>query len=285
MAPTSPTVAAWELTLRIREQGKSRGVKASAIQKALDVSSAYWSQVMNYRGVLTEDKLRRLMDLLEFEPDEQAELLALRAVAKGRGWWAEYSALFNDELLRFYGLEDGAQSIRSLESSVIPGLLQTEDYIRALMTSIASTGRPTEAEQRVRARLHRQRRLSGDDPLHLSTVIGQAALMQQVGGPDVQRDQLRHLLELVDRYPDTLDLRVIPFEARGSLAGLNAATWHLLGFQSARLPVLGWLETAIYGQVVDNPRHVEALEYLFNQVSNAALSREESVHAIKQIIG
>ncbi|ONM47631.1 DUF5753 domain-containing protein [Nocardia donostiensis] len=284
MAPMSPTVAAWELTLRIREQGKSRGVKASAIQKALDVSAAYWSQVMNYRGVLTEEKLRQLMDLLEFEPDEQAELLALRAVAKQRGWWAEYSALFNDELMRFYGLEHGAQHIRSIEAGVIQGLLQSEDYIRALMSSIVSAGRPTEAEQRVRARLRRQQRLSGDDPLHLSVVLGQAALMQQVGGPDVQRDQLRHLLELVDRHPDTLDLRVVPFNARGSIASLNAATCHLLEFESARLPGIGWLETAIYGQVADDPRHVEALSYLYNQVTSVALSREDSVQIIKETI-
>ncbi|WP_454194278.1 DUF5753 domain-containing protein [Nocardia sp. Marseille-Q1738] len=283
MARTSPTVAGWELMLRIREQSKALGVKATTIQKALDISSAYWSQVANYRGVLTETKLEILLDLLEFEPDEKKELIALRKVAKGRGWWNEYSALFNDELARFFGLEDGAQSIRSVDNSVIPGLLQTEDYIRALVSSIVYTARPTEAQQRVRARLQRQRRLEEPDALQLSVVIGQAALMQEVGGPDVQRGQLRHLLELAEQYADTLDLRVIPFNARGSIANLNTATFQLLDFESARLPMLGWLETAIYGEVIEDPKKVEALDYLYNQVRTIALDRDESLSLIDRI--
>ncbi|WP_280233845.1 DUF5753 domain-containing protein [Nocardia cyriacigeorgica] len=280
MAPNSPTVASWELMLRIREQAKASGVKAGVIHKALDISAAYWSQVSNARGVLTDDKLRHLVELLEFESDERDELFTLRTLAKGRGWWAEYSALFDADLMRFYGLEAGAQSIRSFESGVIPGLLQSEDYIRALMSAIVATGRPTEAEQRVRARLHRQRRLDDDDPLRLSVVVGEAALMQQVGGPDVLREQLRHLLALVDKYPDTLDLRVIPFDAKGSTAGLNAATFHLLDFASVRLPTIGWIETAIYGEIADDPKRVDALEYLYNQVKAAALDQSESSRLI-----
>lgn len=75
--------------------------------------------------------------------------------------------------------------------------------------------------------------------------------MCQVGGPQVHRQQLLHLLNLAADSSNTIDLRVIPFEAGDSLAGLNAATFHLLDFQSARLPTVGWLETAIYG---DSPK-------------------------------
>ncbi|NKY49175.1 Scr1 family TA system antitoxin-like transcriptional regulator [Nocardia vermiculata] len=161
MSRTSPTVAGWELMLRIREQSKTLGVTATKIQRALGISAAYWSQVTHFQGVLTEEKLRPLLDLLEFEPDEQRELMALRELAKGKGWWDEYSALFDDEQSRFYGLEDGACRIRSVDNGVVPGLLQTEDYVRALVSSVGATGRPTEANQRVRARLQRQRRLEG----------------------------------------------------------------------------------------------------------------------------
>ncbi|WP_227833628.1 DUF5753 domain-containing protein [Nocardia macrotermitis] len=269
--------------LRIREQSKTRGIKANAIHKALDISPGYWSQVANYRGVLTEDKLEPLLGLLEFDSDEQTELRELRTIAKERAWWNEYSALFDDQLMRFYGLEDGALRIRSVDNGVIPGLLQTEDYINALVYSIVSTGRPTEAQQRVRARLQRQRRLEDPDPLQLSVVIGQAALMQQVGGPDVQRQQLLHLCEMVNKHPDNLDVRVLPFDARGSIASLNAATFHLLDFGNPRLPILGWLETAIYGEITDETTQVDALEYLYNQMRSIALDREESSRLIKDI--
>lgn len=279
MARTSPTVAGWELMLRVRIQANALGVKATTIQKTLDISSAYWSQVANYRGVLTEDKLKILLDLLEFEPDEQEELIALRMIAKSRGWWNEYSALFSDELARFFGLEDGAESIRSVESGVIPGLLQTEDYIQALLSSPLSTGRPTEIGQRVRARLRRQHRLDGPDPLQLSVIIGQAALMQEIGGPEVQRNQLRHLLQLADQYSDNLVVRVQPFTG----ASLNASTFHLLDFESSRLPTLGLLESAIYVEIVYDSKRVETLDYLYRRVESIALDRDESARLIARI--
>ncbi|MBF6178429.1 MULTISPECIES: DUF5753 domain-containing protein [Nocardia] len=280
MARTSPAVAGWELMLRLREQAKRRGVSPKEIVNALDVSQQYWSLLGKGKGLLTEEKLRKLLDLLDFEADEQEELLELRMVAKGRGWQSEYSGLFHDELMRYYGLEDGAQTIRSWECAVIPGLLQTEDYVRALMSAITATGRPTEAEQRVRARLRRQARLDEPEALRLSVVIGQAALMQQVGGPEVQRQQLVHLLELADEYADTLDLRVIPFDAQGSIAAMNTSTFHLLDFVSPRLPTVGWVEAALFVQVVEDSRRVAELEFLYNRVHTIALGREDSLRLI-----
>lgn len=269
--------------LRIREQSAACGIKTSVIQKALDISAAYWSQVTHYRGVLSEEKLRILAELLDFDRDEQKELFNLRAVARQRGWWNEYSGVFDDELMRFYGLEDGAVSIRSVDSCVVPGLLQTEDYVRALISAIVATGRPTEAQQRVRARLRRQQRLDDPDPLHLSVIVGQTALMQEVGGPDVLRQQLLHLIRMVESHPDNLDLRVVPFNAAGSVAGVNAATFHILDFESPPLPALGWLESAIYGEATDNRQKVEALDFLYNQLRTIALSREESVELISHL--
>ncbi|MFI5777613.1 DUF5753 domain-containing protein [Nocardia sp. NPDC051570] len=265
--------------LRVRKRAEALGVKALTIQKSLGISSAYWSQVANYRGVLTEENLRKLLDLLEFDTEERDELLGLRTIAKSRGWWNEYSALFNDELIRFFGLEDGAVSIRSVESGVIPGLLQTEDYIRALLSSPLSTGRPTEIGQRTRARLQRQRRFDEPEPLQLSVIIGQAALMQQIGGSQIQQEQLRHLLRLADQHSGTLDIRVQPFTG----ASLNASTFHLLDFESPRLPTLGWLETAIYGETVYDHKRVETLDYLYRRVESIALDRDESARLIDQI--
>ncbi|MFX0576918.1 DUF5753 domain-containing protein [Nocardia nepalensis] len=283
MAHTSPTVAGWELMLRIRMQAEERGVKAVAVARALDVSAQYWSQLTKGKGTLAEDKLNKLLDLLEFDRHDRAELLALRDVAKGRHPYAQYSALFTEPLLRLFGLEDGARSIRSFENAVIPGLLQTEDYVRVLMRASVTIGRQIEVEQRVQARLQRQRRLSEPDPLQLSVVMGQAALTYQVGSPEVHKAQLVHLLELSDKHPNTLDLRVIPFETGGtSIASLNAATFHLLDFESARLPTLGWIETALYGELAEDSAQVGALEYLYEQLHSVALSRSDSQQLIKR---
>ncbi|MGW2659377.1 helix-turn-helix domain-containing protein [Nocardia tengchongensis] len=279
----SPTVARWELMLRISERAEERGERANSIARAVDVSPQYWSKVVKGRGVLTAQKLTALVDLLEFDPDEQRELFDLREVAKGHSPFAEYSALFNEQLMRFYGLEAGAQSIRSFESAVIPGLLQIEDYIRVLMKADVTTGRPTEVEPRVNARLRRQRRLEGPDPLELSVVMGQAALMYRVGDRDIRRRQLEHVIAMAEKHPETLDIRIVPFEAGTAIASLNSATFHLLSFESARLPHLGWVEGAAFFEVAEDRKWVTALDYLFNQIQSSALDRDQSLALIKEI--
>jgi len=283
MDRTSPTVAAWELMLRIKQQAAGLGIKPVEIQRKLSVGAAYWSQIANYRGILTEEKLKALLAFLEFEEDERQELLDLRTIAKGPSKYAEFSALFDDELMRFYNLEDGAGSIRSFENGVVPGLLQTEDYMRALVKARVTTGRPTEAEPRVRARLQRQRRLSAEDAPTLAVVLGEATLMYQVGGPEVHLAQLEHLVTLIKERPDHLDLRVIPFTAGTAIASLNSATFHLLGFPASRLPIIGWMETAIRGEVTEDPRDVDGLVYQFEQVYTSALDQSESLALIQHI--
>ncbi|QIS17609.1 helix-turn-helix domain-containing protein [Nocardia terpenica] len=285
MSQASPTVAGWELMLRIRRQAEDRGVKVHAVARALDVSAQYWSQLTKGKGTLTESKLNTLLDLLEFDRDDRAELLALREIAKGRNPYGEYSALFPDPLMRLFGLEAGARSIRSFENAVVPGLLQTEDYVRALMKASVTIGRQIEIEHRVRGRLQRQRRLT-EDPILLSVVMGQAALTYQVGSPDVHKAQLLHLLELSEQHSDRLDIRVIPFESGGtSIASLNSATFHLLDFESSRLPTLGWMETALYGELVEDSKRVGALEYLYEQLHAVALSTDDSRKLIKRVAG
>lgn len=282
MTATSPVVADWELRLRIREQVERHGLKGGAIAKALGITPQYWSSVTVGKFLFPRELLEKTLDLLEFDDEDRRELVALRETAKERVPFAGYSALLSESLMRLYGLEAGAHAIRTFETSAVPGLLQTEDYARVLMRSTAAT-RPTEAEQRVRVRLERQRRLDPPDPLQLSVVIGQAVLMYQVGGPEVHKQQLLHIRDLAADRTNTIDLRVIPFEAGDSLAGLNAATFHLLDFESARLPTVGWLETAIYGELTEDARKVDALQYLYEQARAIALDVDDSLQLIDRI--
>src|SRR5699024_932925 len=126
MPPVSPTVARWELGLRLRQRREQLGTDVATITQRINFSRNYWSAIENERKILSAEKLRTLLDLYEFDTDEQHELLELREAAKQRGWWSRYSGLFSDELLRLYGLEHGAYGIRTYESLLIPGWLQTE---------------------------------------------------------------------------------------------------------------------------------------------------------------
>ncbi len=135
MTPTSPTVARWELIRRLRERRQQLGLDAAAVSKAVSISPANWSHVEADRRMLTEEKLQIMCDLLEIDGAERELIFELRATGKQRGWWQDYSALFSTELLRFYGLEYGAELVRTYDSVLIPGLLQTADYAHALIAS------------------------------------------------------------------------------------------------------------------------------------------------------
>ncbi|MGK8468911.1 helix-turn-helix domain-containing protein [Nocardia cyriacigeorgica] len=282
---SSPGVARWELALRLRRRRLDLGIGASFITKALNVSAAYWSHIENERNLLPEGKLEQLLDILEIDEDERDELLALREAARTRGWWTRYSALFSDQLLRYYGLEWGARSIRTFESVLMPGLLQAEEYTRALMASATATVPAVEIEQRVAVRRQRKQRLDGDDPVMLSAVIGEAALMQQFGGAKVLYRQLRHLAETIRRHPDNVEVRVIPFTSPASVMG--GSTFHLLDFDSPRLPTSAWHESAVFGELFTDDAErketrVRDLAFLHDRAISVALDRSASLALIEE---
>ncbi|UGT70331.1 helix-turn-helix domain-containing protein [Nocardia gipuzkoensis] len=281
MAPLSPTVARWELMLRIKRRRTEFDVSASVIAKELGFTLSYWSKVEKER-ILAEDKLRKLMSLLEFDPDERAEMLRLREIAKRRGWWSEYAGMLSEEVMRLYGLEHGAQSIRSYTSILIPGLLQTEDYARAVIANDRARIRQVEIDRWVEVRMRRQRRLTESEPLRVTAIVNEAALTQRTGGTTILKDQLRHLLSVTETHADTVDVRVIPFDAPGGVL-LTGASFHLLGFERALLPDVAWTETLVHLGVIEESEPVRHLGTMFaTTLTEHALPRNESITLIER---
>lgn len=278
MAPASPTVAGWELSLRLRQRREQLGVEVKTITDRLGFTRNYWSAVENERTILSAEKLPLVLEVLEFDEEERKELTGLREVAKRRGWWSRYSALFDDELMRYYGLEHGASGIRTYESLLIPGLLQTPDYACALMEADVSV-RPAEVHQYLEVRMRRQRRLSGDDPLRLTAVISEAALLQRIGGPEVLREQLRHLIKAVESHPDTIELHVIPFSAP-ACGVFGASTFHLIDFASPRLPTLAWQETITARAILDKDTQIRELHFTYAEALAKSLGTEDSLRLV-----
>ncbi|MGW4244423.1 Scr1 family TA system antitoxin-like transcriptional regulator [Nocardia sp. NPDC004722] len=279
MAPVSPTVARWELVLRLRELREQCGFDSATFAKRVGFTPANWSHVEKGRRVLTANTIGPVLELLEVEGEEREELLELLALSKERGWWAKSSALIGPELQRYYGMELGAESIRSYDSLVVPGLLQTEEYARALISADVMI-RPVQVEQLVAVRLRRQERLRGDDRVELTAVIGEATLLQQIGGPKVLRGQLEHLAHLLDEL-DSVTVRVIPFTAtRGALLG--SSSFHLLDFASENLPTFTWVEGAVFGGAVEDPEQIRDLGFAFVRAMDQSLGRAESLELIKQ---
>ncbi|MEU9989137.1 helix-turn-helix transcriptional regulator [Streptomyces sp. NPDC048045] len=166
--------------------------------------------------------------------------------ANKRGWWHTYRDVMPDWFAAYLSLEQAALHIRAYENQFVHGLLQTEDYARALL-SAAHPHAPAEAtERRVALRMRRQELLARDAPPRLWVVMDETVLRWPVGGPEVMRAQIGHLIE-VNRLPH-VTLQLMPF-AGGPHPAMRAGAYHLFRFRARELPdivYLGGLVGAVY---------------------------------------
>lgn len=282
MAPPSPVVARWDLGRRLREQRDLLGLTGAVAGKPAGLSATFLSDVENGKKNLPEDKLDALITAYELDADAAAELRALREECGQRAWWSKFNTLFSTDVLRFYGCEHGAETTLTFTGSLVSGLLQTRDYARAVIETGSPWIRLAEADLRVEARMIRQRRLTGDEPLRLTAVLSEAALRQQIGGPAVLVAQLRHLVAMVEEHPDTVELRVVPFSSPGYPA--LGGSYQILTFARPTLPPLVWLENITYTELVDDAIKVKEWGLAHAGTVDAALNQRDTLDLIKQIV-
>ena len=282
MTSLSPAVAQWALALRLRKRRAELGLSAADIAKKAGFTRNYWSLVENDRTLLSEEKLGFVGQFFQMEAEEIDELQVLRRDATERGWWREHMTLYSDEVLRFYGMEHGASSIRVYQNLLIPALLQSEEYVYALVSSDIFV-RPAEVDQLVEVRMRRQQRLSGDNPLQFSAVMSEAALLQQIGGHELQRKQLQALVDLIEDRPETIDLRILPFTANGR-GLLGSSTMNLLEFAGPSLPALVWHESVSFHGFIEEQRQVRDLDLIYRTAQGQALSKADTLVRIKDAI-
>ena len=278
----SPTVARWELYERLRRKRADLGLVGAKFARALGYASNYGYRLEGEKMVLPEEKLLVLLDLLEVDGEERDKLIELRSQAKERGWWDEYAGLFTPDQTRLWGLEAGAEEISLFDTVLVPGLLQTEDYARSLISGDQAMIRRPEVRRRVQARMQRQQRIGGEDPIRLNAVISEAALHQQIGGIDVLRAQLEHLVKVITTY-DTIEIHILPFTSATG-AGTGGSTYHILDFPGDQAAPLAWHESAILAEVVEDPTKIEILAATFGSAAQASLSREDSLTRINDAI-
>jgi Domain of unknown function (DUF5753)/Helix-turn-helix domain len=211
------------------------------------------------------------------DPSEQARLMSLARAAKERGWWQEYDLA---GLETYVGLEDQATSITIFHSSIVPSLLQTADYARAVLKGTVPGISGGIANQRVEARIIRQRRLDEAQPPQFVALIDEAALHRRVGNVGIMVAQLAKILD-VGKRPN-VTVQVIPYEA-GAHPGVDS-TFCFLEFTDPPLPAIIYVE-GLAGQIYlehesDLARYRSSLEYL---KTVAALDPDASANLINRI--
>ncbi|KOU53366.1 MULTISPECIES: helix-turn-helix transcriptional regulator [unclassified Streptomyces] len=232
-------------------------------------------------GVKPADVARLLEAYGVRDPELRALLQALADSAGGAGvdWAHAYRGLLPTQYRDFISLESQARSARTLETSVVPGLLQTPAYARAV-TRAALGGLPSDkVDSLVEVRIARQEVLRGDPPLVLSAVLDEAVLRRRVGGPAAMRDQLRHLLQLA-ALPH-VRLQVIPFHY-GGYVGLTGPfiIFSFPAISDLDVVVIDHLTSSLY---LERREDLEAYSAAFLTVQALALSSEDSLDLIARI--
>jgi transcriptional regulator with XRE-family HTH domain len=275
----SSTVASWTLARRFRSYRLERELPVRAIADALKFSANYWSAVENDRTKLADDKFEAALDFFGISSQERFEMTELRAMSKTTGWWDDYTDLLPDDILRLYGLEDGASTIRVYESSLVTGLLQNDEYALNLIRGDPSV-RPADRSKLLEIRLARQRRLREPDAVRLVSVMSEAALLQSVGPPSVLSGELRHLVDLIEDDTNQVEVHVFPFSSPPGGAG-GSSTLFLLDFDEDELPTVAWQEAMFPVGITEDREKVDFLRICFDHVLEGALSPEDSVEMIK----
>ncbi|HEY0508368.1 MAG TPA: helix-turn-helix transcriptional regulator [Blastococcus sp.] len=251
-AASGPTVLRMGLGGELRRRREAAGVTRESAGEAIRASPAKISRLELGRVGFKERDVADLLTLYGVrEQDERAEFLALARRANAPGWWHRYADLLPSWFETYIGLEQAASLIRTYELQFVPGLLQTNEYARAV-TRLGHTD-PTEVERRVELRMRRQEVLTAANAPTLWAVIDEAALRRTLSGPELSRAQLTHLIEM-NELPN-ISLQIAPLRSGGHAAA--GGPFAILRFAEPDLPDIVYLEQLTSALYLDKRTDVD----------------------------
>jgi transcriptional regulator with XRE-family HTH domain len=276
----SPTVRRRELGALLRKLRTEKGLTVEQAAEQLMFSMSKLSRMETGHGAATPRDVRDLCVLYEVtDQSERDHLMALAREGKQQGWWQPYDLPYST----YVGLEAEATSIRTFHPSVVPGLLQTEEYARAVHDAAApelqiGSLTPDVVEQRVKARLRRQTLLRNVNPLGFWAVLDEAVMHRVVGGPRVMEKQLGHIIEMTAFRNVTV--QIVPYGVGAHPA--PGSMFNILEFEAAVSDVVyveglaGWI-------YIERPEDVSRYNRVFARLAEMALDPTGSTDLIRKI--
>lgn len=275
-----PTVRRMLLGAQLRRLRTDAGLSREQAGEAIRASE--W-KIHRLENGQVGYKERDIIDLLRLYgvtgPDEIDAFIALAHEANQPGWWDTYSDLLPQWFRVYIDLESVATLIRTYEGQLVPGLLQTEDYMRALLHG-AFHEPPEDTERRIELRLARQTLLTRPDGPHLWAVLDEAALRRPVGGREVMRAQLTRLLEAIELR--NVVLQVLPL-AIGAHPGM-ATAFTILRFPDEALPDVVYLEHLDGAVYLDKRESVDHYYHVMELISARSAAPEKTTELLDKIL-
>jgi hypothetical protein len=238
-------------------------------------SSSKVSRMETGSRAATLRDLRDLCDLYDVtDPDERERMQRLATEGKEPGWWQPYELDF----ATYVGLEAEATTLTDFCCTTVPGLLQTSAYVRAMHKAGVPVIAPERIEEYVEVRLTRQRLLTRDPPLRLVTVLDEAMLLREVGGPAVMAEQLDRLMTAAEM--PNITIRVIANKA-GAHAAMES-NFSILEF-SGNTPSVVYVEGLVGRIYLERPQDIARYAEVFESLLGVALSRQASIELMSDI--
>jgi transcriptional regulator with XRE-family HTH domain len=214
-----PTVHRRRLRSELRKTRELAKLTQRDVAREMDWSLSKLIRIETGAVSIATNDLRALLALYEITDRSRIDaLIEVARASRERSWWSMYKDLVSQEYLAFLGYESSASVIRNFEPLLVPGLLQTEEYAREVLSVLHGPDPTSKIDKLVELRMQRQELLERKEPPSLHFILDEAVIRRIVGNPDVARRQLNHLRELASRPKVTI--RVVSF-SQGIYPGLR----------------------------------------------------------------
>ncbi|MEX5709129.1 helix-turn-helix transcriptional regulator [Parafrankia sp. FMc6] len=276
-----PTVRSRRLAFELRRLREAAGVTREQVSEETGINPAtlYRHETATASSRPQRRTMIALLNMYGVTDQQRADLLALSRESDVQGWLRPYHAELPEHYTAYISFEAEARTVRNYESLFIPGLLQTEDYARAVIRGNLPMASQTEIDQRVQARVERQALLTKDDPLRLWAVVDEAALHRQVGGPKVWQQQLAKIAKAAAEPHITV--QVIPYAA-GAHAGM-LGSFVLMDFPNSADPEIIYVESMAGDLFLEAQADIRRYRLSFDNLAAVALSPDSSTSLIASL--
>jgi hypothetical protein len=275
-----PTVLKILLGAQLRRLREAAGVSRDDAGYHIRASGSKISRLELGRVSFKERDVSDLLDLYSVSVEHKSQLVQLTREANATPWWQKYREVVPDWFQVYVGLEEAATLIRVYEVQFVPGLLQTEEYARAVVMQGSPGLSPDEVENRVNVRLGRQRLFAKEKAPRLWAIVDEAALRRPMGGRDVLAGQLKRLIEAVGE--PNITLQVMPFKYGGH--GAEGGAFTIMRFPEADLPDMVYMEYLTGAHYIDKPEEVEVYAAVMERLSVAGTSPEKTRDILADIL-
>ncbi|WP_250032149.1 helix-turn-helix domain-containing protein [Paractinoplanes maris] len=272
----SPTIRRRRLGVELRRHREAARVTIDVVAERLGCSTSKVSRIETGHTSATPNDVLAMMDIYGVTDEIKSELVQIAREARQKGWWHPFSTVLTGA---YVGLEAAARVVRTYESQVIPGLLQSEEYAIAMIRAARLGDSDQDIERRVRVRMERQSLLIQDDPIDLWVVLDEAVVSRPVGGDKVMRDQLARLITTA-RLPN-VTVQILPFAA-GAHAGMDG-TFAILEFEEEGDADVVFTENATGGLFLEKAEELSKYTSIFETIRTSALPPGESIEMIQML--